>query len=180
MQQLAGNENRPGQLGDTGQIVLTKCEQGDCDCNQLLKDEKAEKDRKVVVQAVENGSKQSFREPVSRFIRNSAPIIPAAAVTTPVLRTPIRTNLLSRLRPALSTTNNSEAGKGSVKITDSEGRTRIGIITGTSVSSSVTSSSSSSTSSSSNRSGSGSGLRLSPSELLKSRLKLKEVLKRRY
>ena len=40
MQQLAGNENRPGQLGDTGQIVLTKCDMGDCDCN--LPDEKEE------------------------------------------------------------------------------------------------------------------------------------------
>ena len=33
MEQLAGNENRPRQLGDTGIIVLTKCEMGDCECN---------------------------------------------------------------------------------------------------------------------------------------------------
>ena len=37
MQQLAGNENRPRQLGDTGIIVLTKCDQGVCDCNQAQK-----------------------------------------------------------------------------------------------------------------------------------------------
>ena len=37
MQQLAGNENRPNQLGDTGQIVLTKCDMGECDCNQAQK-----------------------------------------------------------------------------------------------------------------------------------------------
>ena len=33
MEQLAGNGNRPGQLGNTGIIVLTLCEMGDCDCN---------------------------------------------------------------------------------------------------------------------------------------------------
>ena len=41
MGQLAGNENRPHQLGDTGQIVLTKCDQGNCDCDQVLQEEKS-------------------------------------------------------------------------------------------------------------------------------------------
>ena len=41
MQQLAGGENRPGQLGDTGIIVLTKCDMGKCDCNNVLAAEKA-------------------------------------------------------------------------------------------------------------------------------------------
>ena len=33
MEQLAGNDNRPRELGNTGIIVLTKCEMGECDCN---------------------------------------------------------------------------------------------------------------------------------------------------
>ena len=45
MQQLAGNENRPKQLGDTGIIVLTKCEQGPCDCNQVLTDANNKKNK---------------------------------------------------------------------------------------------------------------------------------------
>ena len=36
MNQLAGNSNRPHELGNTGQIVLTKCDMGKCDCNQVL------------------------------------------------------------------------------------------------------------------------------------------------
>ncbi len=35
MGQLDGNENRPGQLGDTGQIVLNRCDSGNCDCIKI-------------------------------------------------------------------------------------------------------------------------------------------------
>ncbi len=35
MGQLSGNDNRPGELGNTGQIVLTVCEDGGCDCEEL-------------------------------------------------------------------------------------------------------------------------------------------------
>ena len=34
MKQLVGNGVRPGELGNTGIIVLTKCDMGVCDCNQ--------------------------------------------------------------------------------------------------------------------------------------------------
>lgn len=42
MGQLNGN-NRPGQLGDTGQIVLNKCDSGGCDCAALEEEEKNKK-----------------------------------------------------------------------------------------------------------------------------------------
>ena len=35
MKQLVGNGVRPGELGNTGIIVLTKCDMGACDCNQV-------------------------------------------------------------------------------------------------------------------------------------------------
>ena len=35
MKQLVGNGVRPGELGNTGIIVLTKCDMGVCDCNQV-------------------------------------------------------------------------------------------------------------------------------------------------
>lgn len=40
MGQLNGN-NRPGQLGDTGQIVLNKCDSGECDCVALAEEKAA-------------------------------------------------------------------------------------------------------------------------------------------
>lgn len=42
MGQIDGN-NRPGQLGDTGQIVLNKCDSGGCDCVALEEEEKRKK-----------------------------------------------------------------------------------------------------------------------------------------
>jgi len=34
MGQLSGSNNRPGQQGDTGQIVLNICDSGSCDCEE--------------------------------------------------------------------------------------------------------------------------------------------------
>ena len=40
MKQLAGHENRPGQLGNTGQIVLNFCDEGECDCAEVAETQK--------------------------------------------------------------------------------------------------------------------------------------------
>jgi hypothetical protein len=32
MGQLGNGNNRPGELGNTGQIILTRCDSGTCDC----------------------------------------------------------------------------------------------------------------------------------------------------
>ncbi len=37
MGQLSGNDNRPGQLGNTGQIVLNTCDSGGCDCDEEIR-----------------------------------------------------------------------------------------------------------------------------------------------
>ena len=36
MGQVSGKDARPGELGNTGIIVLTKCDQGKCDCPKVL------------------------------------------------------------------------------------------------------------------------------------------------
>lgn len=43
MGQLSGDESRPGQLGNTGQIVLTTCDSGECDCEAEEKKKEEEK-----------------------------------------------------------------------------------------------------------------------------------------
>ena len=40
MKQLSGHENRPGQLGNTGQIVLNTCDEGECDCAEVAESQK--------------------------------------------------------------------------------------------------------------------------------------------
>jgi len=146
MQQLAGNENRPGQLGDTGIIVLKECDMGECDCIEVLKEEKKKKE----IKTTESPSK--LRRPVTKVRESSG-------FTRPLLtRTPLRRPAPVLKRP--TTTEDEER----IKFTDSKGNVRVGIVTGTSVSSSVTSSSSVNEA--------GKSQRLSPSELLRQRLKL--------
>ena len=78
MKQLAGNENRPRQLGDTGIIVLTKCDMGSCDCNQVQKPNSKSK-TKVTPQKPRNfaSSSTAGQTPKQRrlptFNRNRSP-----------------------------------------------------------------------------------------------------------
>ena len=111
MQQLAGNENRPRQLGNTGQIVLTKCDMDGCDCNQ-------ESPKKTTTTT-------TTRRPI---VRGSSS--PALRVRPSIIRKPPRT--LKKPAPAVSAKE--------VKFTDQSGRLRVGLVTGTSVSSSVSTS----------------------------------------
>ena len=66
MGQLAGNENRPHQLGDTGQIVLTKCDQGNCDCDQVLQEEKSTRNTQRKVNSAAK-KKPSVQTPTRTF-----------------------------------------------------------------------------------------------------------------
>ena len=68
MQQLAGNENRPGQLGDTGIIVLKECDMGECDCIEVLKEEKKKKE----IKTTESPSK--LRRPVTKVRESSGTV----------------------------------------------------------------------------------------------------------
>jgi hypothetical protein len=154
MEQLAGNENRPRQLGNTGIIVLTKCEMGECDCNSA-------------------DSKKNNKNKNTEKTRNRRPLISKAREVpdrTPIItRTPLR-----RPRPVLSKLNSEEDKK--VKFTDHRGNVKEGIITGTSVSTSV----SSSTSVEQSDQDKSEQKNLSPAELLRQRLKLLYSQRRRF
>jgi len=154
MEQLAGNENRPRQLGDTGIIVLTKCEMGDCECND--KDSKKSTNKTT--------EKSRNRRPLISKVRD----VPDR---TPIItRTPLR-----RPRPPVLSTPNSEEDK-KMKFTDHRGNVKEGIITGTSVSTSV----SSSTSVQHSDQVKSEPKKLSPAELLRQRLKLLYSQRRRF
>jgi len=155
MQQLAGNENRPLELGNTGQIVLTKCDMGPCDCNQAqrpAKDktsrDKAKAKTKVTPQKPRNFSTSSARQtrqrnrlPTSNRNRSLGESSSSSESSSSVsIRRPFRNLLRSRLQPTTTTTEKAttpDAQLEVVKFTDESGRLRVGTVTGTSVSSSI-------------------------------------------
>ena len=47
MGQVSGNDARPGEQGTTGIIILTKCDQGKCDCPKVLAEAKEKKAQKL-------------------------------------------------------------------------------------------------------------------------------------
>merc|ERR1712223_2261819 len=47
MGQVSGKDARPGELGNTGIIVLTKCDQGKCDCPKVLAEADEKKAQKL-------------------------------------------------------------------------------------------------------------------------------------
>ena len=46
MGQVSGKDARPKELGNTGIIVLNKCDMGKCDCVQVLSDAKDKKEQR--------------------------------------------------------------------------------------------------------------------------------------
>lgn len=155
MKQLVGNGVRPGELGNTGIIVLTKCDMGVCDCNQVQKPNSSSKTKtKVTPQKPRNfgssagqSTRQRSRLPTSTN-RNRSPDheeSSSGSESSGFIRRPFRNLLRSRLQP---TTTSSTTEKPTivpdaagtpreVKFTDDMGRVRTGQVTGTSVSSSV-------------------------------------------
>ena len=63
MGQLSGNENRPRQLGNTGQIVLDTCDKGSCNCEEEEEKKVKEETKKVEV------TQQQQQQPTSK-VRN--------------------------------------------------------------------------------------------------------------
>jgi len=47
MGQVSGSDARPGEQGNTGIIILTKCDQGKCDCPKVLAEAKEKKAQKL-------------------------------------------------------------------------------------------------------------------------------------
>ena len=47
MNQINGHETRPGQLGNTGQIVLNTCDLGECDCDKVAETAKEQRLRET-------------------------------------------------------------------------------------------------------------------------------------
>jgi len=158
MKQLVGNGVRPGELGNTGIIVLTKCDMGVCDCNQATvqkpNSSSSKTKTKVTPQKPRNfgssagqSTRQRSRLPTSTN-RNRSPDheeSSSGSESSGFIRRPFRNLLRSRLQP---TTTSSTTEKPTivpdaagtpreVKFTDDMGRVRTGQVTGTSVSSSV-------------------------------------------
>jgi hypothetical protein len=163
MQQLAGNINRPGQLGNTGQIILQKCNMGKCECN---------KPKEPKPQRGTNKLQQQPTNPIRR-----PPVVksnPGLLSTRPTIRRPFF-NPRTRI-PSLDRTKKPEETR-EVNFTDGSGKVRVGIVTGTSVSSSVTSSSSVSGVNTESLKPAGS---FSPAELLRQRMRIVQQNRRRF
>ena len=60
MGQLGGGDSRPGQLGNTGQIVLNKCDSGSCDCAEEDRKKKEKEKPVVATTAKPKASSSSF------------------------------------------------------------------------------------------------------------------------
>ena len=64
MGQVDGSSSRPGELGNTGVIVLNVCDEGKCDCRAILAEKAAEKEAKK--QAVTTKATTPSRSSISR------------------------------------------------------------------------------------------------------------------
>jgi len=92
-----GGNNRPGQLGDTGIIVLQECgplKKKGCDCEEKEEEEKTEKPKQVTP----TPSRSSGFSPVrSRFRNNRRGSAPRVSETTTATATTSQRSLRSSL-----------------------------------------------------------------------------------
>ena len=102
MGQVSGKDARPKELGNTGIIVLNKCDMGKCDCVQVLSDAKDKKEQR-------NRDKTSTTPSPSRSKSSRTSNRGSSSSRfRPVIRNNLRSRLSSRKSSTTTTTTTTK------------------------------------------------------------------------
>ena len=97
MGQVSGKDARPKELGNTGIIVLNKCDMGICDCPTILKEAK---DKKKKRKEDRTSTTSSSSRTKSRTSNNAS----SSSRFRPIIRNQLRGRLSNRRTTTTTTT----------------------------------------------------------------------------